>query len=81
MLALVVVGPSAAAVSGGNRDAGWAEMKAAWEAEVLALTNAHRASLGLGTLAPSGSLTDAAQWKAAHMSRYEYMSHDDPAPP
>ncbi|MFN2588753.1 MAG: Ig-like domain-containing protein [Actinomycetota bacterium] len=56
-------------------------MRPAWEAEVVALTNAHRASLGLGALQPSASLTDAAGWKAAHMARYGYMSHDDPAPP
>ncbi|MDQ3913874.1 MAG: Ig-like domain-containing protein [Actinomycetota bacterium] len=72
---------SAAAVTGCSRDAGWAEMKPAWEVDVLALTNAHRASLGLGVLAPSTSLGDAARWKAAHMARYGYMSHDDPAPP
>ncbi len=64
-----------------QRDPGWAEMKGTWAAEVLALTNAHRDSLGLGPLAPSASLTDAATWKAAHMAAYEYMSHDDPAPP
>jgi hypothetical protein len=68
-------------MTGCNRDASWAEMKPAWEAEVLALTNAHRTSLGLGSLAPSKSLTAAATWKAAHMARYEYMAHDDPAPP
>jgi hypothetical protein len=56
-------------------------VKGTWAAEVLTLTNAHRASLGLGPLAPSASLTDAATWKAAHMAGYEYMSHDDPAPP
>ena len=79
--ALVVAAPPAAAVTGCNRDASWAEMKPSWEAEVLALTNAHRSSLGLGSLAPSESLTAAATWKAAHMARYEYMTHDDPAPP
>lgn len=81
VLALVGTGQSAAAATGCNRDGSWAEMKPTWEAEVLALTNAHRASLGLGTLAPSASLTGAATWKAAHMARYGYMTHDDPAPP
>lgn len=62
-----------------NRD--WAEMKTAWATEVIALTNAHRATLGLSALVPSESLKDAAEWKAAHMAKYGYMSHDDPAPP
>lgn len=80
VLAALPVG-AASAVEGCNRDAGWAQIKHEWETEVLALTNAHRATLGLGALAPSASLTDAAQWKAAHMARYGYMTHDDPAPP
>ncbi|MDQ4124353.1 MAG: Ig-like domain-containing protein [Actinomycetota bacterium] len=82
VVALVaVVAPPAMASGTCQRDPGWAEMKGTWAAEVLALTNAHRDSLGLGPLAPSASLTDAATWKAAHMAAYEYMSHDDPAPP
>jgi hypothetical protein len=72
--------PAAAAGSCDPQEA-WAEAKGTWAAEVLALTNEHRASLGLGRLAPSASLTAAATWKAAHMARYEYMDHDDPAPP
>lgn len=79
--AVALVAPPAAASGTCQRDPGWAEVKGTWAAEVLALTNGHRASLGLGPLAPSESLTDAATWKAAHMAGYEYMSHDDPAPP
>lgn len=75
------VAPPAAASGTCQRDPAWAEMKGTWAAEVLALTNAHRTSLGLTVLAPSASLTDAATWKAAHMAGYEYMAHDDPAPP
>jgi hypothetical protein len=56
-------------------------MNAEWSVEVLALTNAHRESLGLTALVPAGTLTTAAEWKAAHMARYRYMSHEDPAPP
>jgi uncharacterized protein YkwD len=81
MVLAAVAAPPAAALAGCTREASWAEVKPLWEAEVLALTNAHRASLGLGALAPSASLTDAATWKAAHMARYGYMAHDDPAPP
>lgn len=83
LLVVAVVAPArpAAAAGGCQRDPAWAEVKSTWAAEVLTLTNAHRATLGLGALAPSDSLTDAATWKAAHMAGYEYMSHDDPAPP
>ncbi|HEX2196767.1 MAG TPA: Ig-like domain-containing protein [Actinomycetota bacterium] len=70
-----------AAAGSCQRQEDWAEMKGTWAAEVLALTNAHRATLGLAPLAPSESLTAAATWKAAHMAAYEYMAHDDPAPP
>ncbi|HEX2057001.1 MAG TPA: Ig-like domain-containing protein [Actinomycetota bacterium] len=72
--------PAAAAGSCQPQEA-WAEVKSTWAAEVLALTNAHRATLGLAPLAPSESLTAAATWKAAHMAGFEYMAHDDPAPP
>lgn len=83
LLIAAVIAPArpAAAAGGCTRDPGWAEMKGLWATEVVALTNAHRATLGLGPLTPSESLTDAATWKAAHMAAYEYMSHDDPAPP
>lgn len=78
---IATVAPPAAAAGSCQPEAGWAEVKTTWAAEVLALTNAHRASIGVGPLAPSESLTDAATWKAAHMAGFQYMSHDDPAPP
>lgn len=83
LLVAAVIGPAGPAAAAGScqRDPGWGEVKTTWAGEVLTLTNGHRASLGLGPLAPSASLTDAATWKAAHMAGYEYMSHDDPAPP
>ncbi len=84
LVAVCLVAPlarPAAAAGSCQRQEGWAEMKGTWAAEVLALTNAHRATLGLAPLAPSESLTAAATWKAAHMAAYEYMAHDDPAPP
>jgi uncharacterized protein YkwD len=83
-VALVLLAPlalPAAAAGSCQREGGWAEMRDAWAAEVLALTNDHRTALGLSRLAPSESLTAAATWKAAHMGRFEYMAHDDPAPP
>lgn len=78
---VALVAPPAAAAGTCQRDPSWAEVKGTWAAEVLALTNAHRTSMGLTPLAPSASLTDAATWKAAHMAGFEYMTHDDPAPP
>jgi hypothetical protein len=32
-------------------------------------------------LAVSPTLRRAAEWKALHMARYEYLAHDDPPPP
>jgi uncharacterized protein YkwD len=83
LLTAAVIAPvtPAAAAESCRRDPSWAEMRPAWATEVLTLTNAHRASMGLAPLAPSASLTDAATWKAAHMAGYGYMTHDDPAPP
>lgn len=82
VVALVaLVAPPAAASGSCQPDPAWAETRTAWATEVLALTNEHRVSLGLGPLAPSSSLTAAATWKAAHMAGFEYMAHDDPAPP
>lgn len=62
-------------------DPGWAQIRTDFALDVLALTNAHRATLGLTSLAPSTALTNAATWKAAHMSYYDYFSHDDPHSP
>lgn len=50
-----------------------------WEADLLSLTNQHRASLGLTTLQLDATLTRASVWKARDMARREYMAHDDPA--
>lgn len=84
LIALALVAPlasPAAAAGSCRRESAWADVKGTWASEVLALTNAHRATLGLSQLAPSASLTSAATWKAAHMAGFEYMAHDDPAPP
>lgn len=43
--------------------------------------NAHRASLGLGSLSISPALTASALWKSRHMAYLGYFAHDDPAPP
>ena len=79
-LCLSVLAPATASAqeTGCNRDAAWAQIRTDWAADVLALTNAHRLTLGLAPLAPSGTLNKAAEWKAAHMANFNYFSHDDP---
>jgi hypothetical protein len=47
----------------------------------VVLVNEHRTALGLAPLATSPTLTAAATWKARHLARYGYFTHDDPAPP
>lgn len=76
------LGVHASTVLGGcTPDAAWPAAKPKLAAQVVALVNAHRRSLGLGALAVSPALTASATWKARHMAQYEYMGHDDPAPP
>src|SRR3954453_10178909 len=59
----------------------WPAAQPAGAAAVLAAVNAHRATRGLAPLRVSASLTASATWKARHMAAYNYMAHDDPAPP
>jgi len=61
--------------------ASWSAARTDLADQVIKLVNAHRASLGLRTLAVSPALTRSAVWKARHMATYRYMAHDDPAPP
>jgi uncharacterized protein YkwD len=61
--------------------ADWPAASAAPATDVVARVNAHRSGRGLPALAVSPTLTAAAEWKARHMARYGYMTHDDPAPP
>ena len=48
---------------------------------MLTLVNQHRTAMGLTALQVSPTLTASAQWKSLHMAYYQYMDHDDPAPP
>jgi uncharacterized protein YkwD len=50
-------------------------------ADVVRLVNAHRTAMGLRALAISPTLTASATWKARHMATYNYMAHQDIAPP
>lgn len=74
-------GSATAAVGDCTPGSDWGTVRGDLAAEVVSLVNQHRASLGLGALAQSPTLTAAAVWKARHMARYGYMSHNDPAPP
>ncbi|HZT91282.1 MAG TPA: CAP domain-containing protein [Gaiellaceae bacterium] len=77
----VTAGSATAASSACTPDPSWPAARADLAAQVLSLINSHRASIGLAPLATSPSLTASAQWKAQHMAEYQYMAHDDPAPP
>jgi uncharacterized protein YkwD len=61
--------------------AGWGTLRRDLADRVVALVNAHRASVGRGALSESSSLQRAAEWKSLHMGHYRYMQHSDPAPP
>jgi uncharacterized protein YkwD len=59
----------------------WGTAKPELADRVVALVNVFRARHGLRPLHENSTLAAAAGWKARHMARYGYMSHDDPAPP
>jgi uncharacterized protein YkwD len=59
----------------------WGTPRPDFAQRVVALVNQHRASLGLSQLTVATAPTSSAVWKARHMARYLYMTHDDPAPP
>src|SRR3954447_6225798 len=61
--------------------AAWPAAQPAAATAALAAVNAHRATRGLPALRISASLTASATWKARHMAAYNYMAHEDPAPP
>ena len=71
----------AAAVGDCTAGSDWGTPKQSLAPAVLSLVNAHRSSLGLSQLRSSPTLTSSALWKARHMAKYGYFSHDDPAPP
>lgn len=62
-------------------DPSWPAVQPDLEAAVMALVNAHRATLGLSRLGRLASLTASSEWKSRHMAQYRYLGHDDPAPP
>ncbi len=86
LLGLVAVAATALALGGGalaqttNCTPGgdWGTLRADDASRVVELVNAHRARLGLRTLAVSPALARAAEWKALHMARFDYFAHSDP---
>jgi uncharacterized protein YkwD len=59
----------------------WGTPRPDFATRVVDLVNQHRASRGLSQLSVATAPTNSAVWKARHMARYLYMTHDDPAPP
>ena len=78
-------GPATAAAASATGDctpaASWPAANGRLASQVLTLVNQHRAAMGLGQLVISPTLSASAVWKARHMAAYNYMAHDDPAPP
>jgi uncharacterized protein YkwD len=72
---------AAAAVGNCTPGTSWGTPNTSFASQVVSLVNQHRQALGLSTLGVSPTLTASAQWKSAHMAYYQYMQHDDPAPP
>ena len=61
--------------------ADWGTLRQDLTQRVIELVNQHRAARGLAQLQVSTPLTSSAIWKSRHMARYQYMAHNDPAPP
>ena len=73
--------PTRAAISNCTPGPGWGTLRPDLASAALDLINAHRASMGLGALTTSPTLTASADWKSLHMAEYQYFGHSDPAPP
>lgn len=64
-------------------DAAWGTLVDDAASEVFRLVNEHRRGLGMSPLVEDadGPLSSSANWKAMHMSAFNYISHNDPSPP
>ena len=80
-VALVAAPASDTALGDCTPSSTWPAARADLADGVFTLVNAHRATVNAPALVVSPSLTAAAVWKARHMAMYQYLSHDDPAPP
>src|SRR4051794_15348570 len=81
-LACLVV-PAVSETAAGDCTPGtdWPAVRADLADGVLTAVNAYRVTVGAPALVTSPTLAAAATWKARHMAKYGYMTHDDPAPP
>jgi uncharacterized protein YkwD len=70
-----------AAIGDCTPGATWAASRPDLASRVVDLVNQHRTCIGLVALNVSPTLTASAVWKARHMATYNYLAHDDPAPP
>jgi uncharacterized protein YkwD len=70
-------GARAQATTGCAPDASWGTLDRTFAAQVVALVNKHRASLGLTRLTVDPALTATAQWKSLNMSGLDYFNHAD----
>jgi uncharacterized protein YkwD len=77
----LLAAPGAARATGDCVPGSWPAAQGAPATAVVRLVNQHRASIGLGPLVVSPTLSAAAVWKSRHMAQFEYIDHDDPAPP
>jgi len=72
---------AAAAAGDCTPGADWGSVRDDFASQTISLVNAHRTSIGLRALTVSSALQASAVWKARHMAKYNYMAHNDPAPP
>lgn len=81
LLAVLAPASAQAATLGCSDDSAGTTDLSSWIPEMLAATNAHRASIGVPALQLDPTLTSAAAWKSRDMARRSYFTHDDPAGP
>ena len=72
---------AAAAAGDCTPGADWGSVRDDFASQTISLVNAHRTGIGLRALTVSSALQASAVWKARHMAKYNYMAHNDPAPP
>lgn len=78
LVLLVTADPAHSTPLGCVDDASATSDRPSWAAEILATTNAHRATLGLPQLQLDPGLGRGAVWKARDMARRDYFTHADP---
>lgn len=80
LLGMSTASANAATSLGCSDDATGTVDRSSFDEDILAVTNAHRASVGLPALQRDPVLDNAALWKARDLGRRGYFAHDDPLP-